>query len=82
MSINMQRVKQIFSDLASFTSVENELTRLAFTAKDIEARDYVINLCKQYDLSVRIDAIGNVFIRRKGIENDLLSLLLDHILTR
>lgn len=71
MSINMQRVKQIFSDLASFTSVENELTRLAFTAKDIEARDYVINLCKQYDLSVRIDAIGNVFIRRKGIENDL-----------
>ncbi|MDD0822880.1 Zn-dependent hydrolase [Mannheimia sp. AT1] len=71
MSINMQRVKQIFSDLASFTSVENELTRLAFTAKDIEARDYVINLCKQYDLSVRIDTIGNVFIRRKGIENNL-----------
>lgn len=33
MSINMQRVKQIFSDLATLTSVENELTRLAFTEK-------------------------------------------------
>ncbi|WHP46729.1 Zn-dependent hydrolase [Mannheimia bovis] len=71
MSINMQRIQQIFAGLASFTSVENEITRLAFTQKDIAARDYVIELCKKYDLTVKIDPIGNVFIRRKGVEDNL-----------
>lgn len=71
MSINMQRIQQIFAGLASFTSVENEITRLAFTQEDIAARDYVIELCKKYDLTVKIDPIGNVFIRRKGVEDNL-----------
>ncbi|VEI77044.1 Uncharacterized hydrolase HI_0588 [Mannheimia haemolytica] len=71
MSINMQRIQQIFSDLATFTSVDGEVTRLAFSEQDINARDYVINLCKQYDLSVKIDPIGNVFIRKQGIDNSL-----------
>lgn len=71
MSINMQRIQQIFAGLASFTSVENEITRLAFTQEDIAARDYVIGLCKKYDLTVKIDPIGNVFIRRKGVEDNL-----------
>ncbi|QNS14414.1 Zn-dependent hydrolase [Mannheimia bovis] len=71
MSINMQRIQQIFTGLASFTSVENEITRLAFTQEDISARDYVIELCKKYDLTVKIDPIGNVFIRRKGVEDNL-----------
>ncbi|MEG9489972.1 Zn-dependent hydrolase [Mannheimia indoligenes] len=71
MSINMQRIQQIFAGLASFTSVENEITRLAFTQEDIAARDYVIELCKKYDLTVSIDPIGNVFIRRKGVEDSL-----------
>lgn len=71
MSINMQRIQQIFAGLASFTSVENEITRLAFTQEDIAARDYVLELCKKYDLEVKIDPIGNVFIRRKGVEDHL-----------
>lgn len=71
MSINMQRIQQIFTGLASFTSVENEITRLAFTQEDISARDYVIELCKKYDLTVKIDPIGNLFIRRKGVEDNL-----------
>lgn len=71
MSINMQRIQQIFAGLASFTSVENEITRLVFTQEDIAARDYVLELCKKYDLTVKIDPIGNVFIRRKGVEDHL-----------
>ncbi|AWW34873.1 Zn-dependent hydrolase [Mannheimia varigena] len=71
MSINMQRIQQFFSDLATFTSVNSELTRLAFSETDIKARDYVIDLCKQYDLSVEIDLIGNVFIRKQGQDNSL-----------
>ena len=71
MSINMQRIQQIFSDLATLTSIDGELTRLAFSEQDIKARDYVINLCKRYDLSVKIDPIGNVFIRKQGQDNNL-----------
>lgn len=71
MSINMQRIQQIFSDLATLTSIDGELTRLAFSEQDIKARDYVINLCKRYALSVNIDPIGNVFIRKQGQDNSL-----------
>ncbi|TLU76403.1 Zn-dependent hydrolase [Mannheimia varigena] len=71
MSINMQRIQQIFSDLATLTSIDGELTRLAFSEQDIKARDYVINLCKRYALSVKIDPIGNVFIRKQGQDNNL-----------
>ncbi|AHG75811.1 N-carbamoyl-L-amino-acid hydrolase [Mannheimia varigena USDA-ARS-USMARC-1296] len=67
----MQRIQQIFSDLATLTSIDGELTRLAFSEQDIKARDYVINLCKRYDLSVKIDPIGNVFIRKQGQDNNL-----------
>ncbi|AHG77824.1 N-carbamoyl-L-amino-acid hydrolase [Mannheimia varigena USDA-ARS-USMARC-1312] len=67
----MQRIQQIFSDLATLTSIDGELTRLAFSEQDIKARDYVINLCKRYALSVKIDPIGNVFIRKQGQDNNL-----------
>lgn len=71
MSINMARVKEILQHLATLSSVENEITRLAFTAKDIEARDYLLQFLQQYHLDIRIDPIGNVIIRRQGVENHL-----------
>lgn len=71
MSINMARVKEILQHLATLSSVENEITRLAFTAKDIEARDYLLQFLQQYHLDIRIDPIGNVIIRRQGMENHL-----------
>ncbi|MFZ7165783.1 Zn-dependent hydrolase [Avibacterium avium] len=71
MTIDMQRVKTIIEKLALMTSVEGELTRLAFTAEDNAAYDYVIGLCQNYDLQIHRDEIGNLFIRRKG-ENDSL----------
>lgn len=71
MTIDMQRVKTIIEKLALMTSVEGELTRLAFTAEDNAAYDYIIELCQNYDLQIHRDEIGNLFIRRKG-ENDSL----------
>lgn len=71
MSINMARVKEILQHLATLSSIENEITRLAFTAKDIEARDYLLQFLQQYHLDIRIDPIGNVIIRRQGVENHL-----------
>ncbi|GJH42921.1 Zn-dependent hydrolase [Pasteurella canis] len=71
MSINLARVQDIIEKLASISSVEGELTRLAFSPEDELAHNYLFELCQQYDLSIRRDEIGNVFIRKAGIEDHL-----------
>lgn len=71
MSINIQRVKDLIEKLASISSVSGELTRLAFTQEDEKAHEVIIELCRQYDLSIRRDPIGNLFIRKAGKEDHL-----------
>lgn len=71
MSINMSRVQSIIEKLASISSEKEELTRLAFSIEDEEAHQYVIELCRRYDLNVRRDEIGNLFIRKAGAEDHL-----------
>ena len=71
MSINLPRVQSIIEKLASISSEKGELTRLAFSREDEEAHNYIIELCRQYDLDVRRDEIGNLFIRKAGIEEHL-----------
>lgn len=71
MSINLARVQSIIEKLASMTSVEGELTRLAFSIEDEKAHKYVVDLCQQYDLCIRRDEIGNLFIRKAGAEDHL-----------
>ncbi|SMB82004.1 N-carbamoyl-L-amino-acid hydrolase [Pasteurella testudinis DSM 23072] len=71
MSVNMQRVKTLINHLATISSEPHQLTRLAFSAEDLIARDYLLEICRQQRLKVRIDEIGNVIIRRDGLHNDL-----------
>ncbi|OOF81472.1 Zn-dependent hydrolase [Rodentibacter ratti] len=71
MSINLQRVQHLIEKLASISSSSDELTRLAFTLEDEKAHDVIIELCRQYNLSIRRDAIGNLFIRKAGKEDHL-----------
>lgn len=71
MSINLQRVQHLIEKLASISSSSDELTRLAFTPEDEKAHDVIIELCRQYNLSIRRDAIGNLFIRKAGKEDHL-----------
>lgn len=71
MSINLARVQSIIEKLASISSVEGELTRLAFSVEDEKAHKYVVDLCQQYDLTIRRDEIGNLFIRKTGEEDHL-----------
>ncbi|MGR6981128.1 allantoate amidohydrolase [Testudinibacter sp. P27/CKL/0425] len=71
MSINMQRVIEIINHLATISSNDNELTRLAFSREDLAARDYLLSFCDHPSLNIRIDPIGNVIIRRDGVENEL-----------
>ena len=71
MSINLNRVQNLIEKLAFISSVSNELTRLAFTEEDEKAHHMIIELCKEYDLSIRRDSIGNLFIRKEGKEDFL-----------
>ena len=74
MTINMQRIQTIIEKLASISSVQGELTRLAFSAEDEVAHNYLIELCKPYDLAIRRDEIGNLFIRKSGVEDHLAAV--------
>ncbi|TCP97650.1 N-carbamoyl-L-amino-acid hydrolase [Cricetibacter osteomyelitidis] len=71
MSINLSRVQSIIENLAGISAEKAALTRLAFSSQDAEAHRYLIELCKPYDLTIRTDEIGNLFIRKAGINNDL-----------
>lgn len=71
MSINIARVQSIIENLATISISKDELTRLAFTQEDEVAHRYLIELCQSYDLHIRRDAIGNLFIRKAGTEEHL-----------
>ncbi|WP_373099544.1 MULTISPECIES: Zn-dependent hydrolase [Pasteurellaceae] len=71
MSVNLSRIQTIIEKLAAISSAPDNLTRLAFSREDAIARAYLIDLCKEYDLQVSTDAIGNVVIRKAGLTDDL-----------
>ncbi|GAA0413146.1 Zn-dependent hydrolase [Cocleimonas flava] len=45
--------------------------RLALTDKDKQARDLFIGWAKEIGCTLRVDAVGNIFLRRAGTDNDL-----------
>ncbi|WP_442482107.1 M20 family metallo-hydrolase [Aeoliella sp. SH292] len=47
------------------------VTRVVFTPKDLEAREYLHGLYQDAGLEVRVDAIGNMFARWRGSKPDL-----------
>ena len=46
------------------------VTRVLFSDADLRGRDYVRKLCEDAGLSVRVDAVGNMFARWKGSAPD------------
>jgi ureidoglycolate amidohydrolase len=47
------------------------ITRIVFTPRDLEARAYIISLAESAGFTVRVDAIGNTFLRFPGSEENL-----------
>ena len=45
--------------------------RLALTDKDKQARDLFVSWAKEIGCTLRVDSVGNLFLRRAGIKNDL-----------
>ncbi|KAE9589754.1 hypothetical protein Lal_00021583 [Lupinus albus] len=74
-SIDAHALHNQFDELAAFSdSPIPSVTRVLFTHKDVLARRYVKNLMGIAGLSVREDAIGNIFGRWDGLETKLAAI--------
>ena len=69
--VNKERVNELLTGLAKFTASEEGVTRLAYSPLDKEAQGWLLKQVQDLGLSVRKDAVGNVFLRREGLEVDL-----------
>lgn len=58
---------QALMELASLGATpKGGVNRQALTELDRQARDLFIRWCRDEGLSIRVDAIGNIFARRPG----------------
>jgi len=67
LAIDRERMGSEIEALAAFSDADAPaVTRIVFTAKDMEARAWVRTRCEEAGLEVRQDAIGNTFARWTG----------------
>lgn len=67
LTINRDRLRFEIDELASFSDAEAPaVTRIVFTPTDLKARAWMKAHCEEAGLTVRQDAVGNVFARWNG----------------
>ncbi|MEY2427218.1 MAG: ureidoglycolate amidohydrolase, partial [Verrucomicrobiota bacterium] len=65
--VDAQRLQQQIDALAAISEVPPPVvTRVLFSEADLKARAFVKDLCKELGLTLREDAIGNIFARWPG----------------
>ena len=71
LDVNRDRLSAEIEELASISdAVPPAVTRIVFTPTDLKARGWLVSLCDKAGLSVRQDAIGNIFVRWTGFESN------------
>jgi N-carbamoyl-L-amino-acid hydrolase len=71
-NIDQERMISEIEALAAFSDAQAPaVTRVVFTAKDMEARSWIRARCEDAGLLVRQDAIGNTFVRWTGSDGAL-----------
>ena len=78
-SIDGDRLMRELFELAAMTDAEpvpgeNAVTRVVFSDWDLQARAWLKNLAIADGLSVREDAVGNLFLRMDGIDPELAAV--------
>ncbi len=67
LTIDSPRLTGEIDTLAAFSETPlPAVTRILFTAPDLQARAYLTGLCEEAGLAVRTDPIGNIFARWTG----------------
>jgi ureidoglycolate amidohydrolase len=77
--IDSARLNRELQELAAFTSVEpspegTAVTRIVFTADDLEARAWLKRLATEAGFTLRVDPVGNTFIRWQGTDPSLAAV--------
>ena len=71
-SINGERLWASLMELAKLgATVKGGVCRLALTDLDRQARDIFVRWCEDAGCTVSVDAVGNIFARRPGLNPDL-----------
>lgn len=77
LDVDRDRLVELVRTQASFGATDDGgLHRLALSDADADARDWLVARLEAADLSVRVDAFGNVFGRREGADPDAAPVLL------
>lgn len=77
--IDAERLNRELEELAGFTQVEpsplgTAVTRVVFTSDDLAARAWLKDLAEDAGFAVRVDAVGNTFIRWQGSDLSLAAV--------
>jgi ureidoglycolate amidohydrolase len=72
LEIDSERLQQWIDRLAHFSEAPPPaVTRVLFSDEDLAARAWLVDLCKDEGLAVRVDAVGNVFARWRGDDDEM-----------
>src|ERR1700687_630617 len=72
LSVDRERLTHELEVLVSITAEPAPaVTRVVFTETDLRAREFVRHLCREAGLTVREDAVGNIFARWVGKDDSL-----------
>lgn len=65
-----ERVIKDFKRMSEFNATPGKgVTRFSYTREDNKAREYLISSMKELGLEIKVDPVGNIRARRKGIDN-------------
>jgi N-carbamoyl-L-amino-acid hydrolase len=69
--VNKKRVEELIAGLAKFGKTEAGITRLAYTSTDKAAQMWLLKELEYMNLEMREDVLGNLFLRRPGLDPTL-----------
>jgi N-carbamoyl-L-amino-acid hydrolase len=73
--VDAERLTQEIDALAAITDAEPPaVTRVVFTEQDRRARAWLKQLCQEAGLAIRVDGVGNTFIRWEGSRPELSAI--------
>ena len=72
LAVNRQRLQRQIDDLAVISEAPSPVvTRVLFSEADLRGRAFVKDICREIGLTIREDAVGNIFARWEGTEPSL-----------
>jgi N-carbamoyl-L-amino-acid hydrolase len=75
LAINEQRLQRQIDDVAAISEAPPPVvTRVLFSEADLRGRKFIRDICRELDLNIREDAVGNIFARWEGSEKNLAAV--------